>query len=338
MTRSLLAFRFRFVDCVGSCSSRLVRGLVNAIVNAILRLTPRFANIPRILALLPAVSLIISSKGRYSEIHKLLASLAQQTMRDMEVIVVDQNDDDRLSSILEGHPFPIRHVRMPQTTGVSCGRNIGLGQASAPLVIFPDDDCWYPSDFLERAVATMDAMCLDALTGRPTDEAGNPIQGRFERSSRYIDKGNVWTTQIEWLSIWRRERLIDLGGFDEAVGVGAKSPWQSAEGQDLMLRLLASGGTAWFDATLVGHDAGVDPKSADAGLRRKARSYGRGMGFVIQKHRLGAVVAANFLIRPIAGALLAFVRGRINLARYYLATFLGRVEGLRRRCIDAIVI
>lgn len=292
----------------------------------------------RNLTLLPAVSLIISSKGRYSEIRKLLSSLAQQSMRDMEVIVVDQNDDDRLVSVLEGHPFPIRHIRMPQTTGVSFGRNIGLGQASAPLVIFPDDDCWYPDDFLERAISTMETKGLDALTGRPTDEDGNPIQGRFERTSQYIDKGNVWTTQIEWLSMWRRTRLVSLGGFDEMVGVGAKSPWQSAEGQDLMLRLIESGGTAWYDATLVGHDAGVDPQSADAGLRRKARAYGRGMGYVIRKHRLGTGVAANFLFRPLAGALLAAVRGKFNLARYYVATCVGRVEGLRRRCFDGIVI
>jgi hypothetical protein len=173
---------------------------------------------------------------------------------------------------------------------------------------------------------------LDALTGRPTDERGQTIDGRYETRAQTITRANVWTTQIEWLAFWRRELLIQVGGFDEQVGVGATTPWQSAEGQDLMLRALAAGARCWYDPTLNGHDAGLDRHHADDAFITRARKYGRGMGFVMRKHRLGLGTPARFLVRSIGGAVLAAARGRLPLAKFYAATALGRAEGLCGCC------
>ena len=45
-------------------------------------------------------SLIVATLGRTAELRRLLESLAVQTHQDFEVIVVDQNTDDRVSQIL----------------------------------------------------------------------------------------------------------------------------------------------------------------------------------------------------------------------------------------------
>jgi len=60
------------------------------------------------------VSFIVATAGRTGELYRLLDSLAAQTHQDIEVVVVDQNPDDRLGCIggtggasTEGDPSPV---------------------------------------------------------------------------------------------------------------------------------------------------------------------------------------------------------------------------------------
>jgi glycosyltransferase involved in cell wall biosynthesis len=287
--------------------------------------------------LIPAVSLIVSTRGRQHQLNRLLQSLNEQSFCDFEVIIVEQNEDPMLEAIIkQAWSFPLRHLHTPTQQGASRGRNHGLAFSEAEFVLFPDDDCWYPPALLERGISELRRRNLDALTGRPTDERGQTIDGRYEMTAQTITRANVWTTQIEWLAFWRRKLLIHVGGFDEQVGVGATTPWQSAEGQDLMLRMLAAGARCRYDPTLNGHDAGIDRRHADNALIARARKYGRGMGFVMRKHRLGFGTPLRFLVRSMGGAILAAAHGRLALARYYTATAIGRLEGLLGRCLGQV--
>src|SRR5215472_5711239 len=92
-------------------------------------------------------SLIIATLNRVDEIDHLLQSLEAQTFKDFEVMVVDQNPDDRLQSVLQSHPvLSFRHLR--SAPGLSKARNVGLPHAKDDIIAFPDDDCWYPVQLL----------------------------------------------------------------------------------------------------------------------------------------------------------------------------------------------
>ena len=95
-------------------------------------------------------SLIVCTLGRYEELDQLFESLRKQTYSDFEVILVDQNDKDYLNEIINeySNEFDIRHIFSEK--GLSRARNIGLKYVSGQIVAFPDDDCWYPIDLLER--------------------------------------------------------------------------------------------------------------------------------------------------------------------------------------------
>jgi glycosyltransferase involved in cell wall biosynthesis len=281
----------------------------------------------------PALSLILSTKGRGHRTARLLSSLNEQSCQDFELIIVEQNRTSLLRSLIESDwNFPIVHVHTPHEQGVSRGRNVGLEKARGEFLLFPDDDCWYPQTFLEDGLRQLGNREIDALTGRPASEDGTTSSGRFENEAQWITRGKVWTTQIEWIAFWRRDLLQRLGGFDELIGVGAHSPWRSAEGQDLMLRALREGAHCWYNPSLIAHDKIIDPNHADAALIAKSRAYGRGFGYVLRKHRLGIGPSLYFLSRSAGGALFAVARGRLALARYYLATGIGRLEGILGRC------
>ncbi len=283
----------------------------------------------------PVVSLIVSTKGRQHQLVQLLDSLDRQTFKDFELIIVEQNAKSLLAQVLKKkRKFPIRHIHTPLEQGLSRGRNRGIAEARGEVLVVPDDDCWYPASFIERGLKVMREMNLDALTGRPTNEMGEPIQGRFETEAQWITPTNVWTTQIEWAAFWRRDLLIALAGYDEVIGVGAPSPWQSAEGQDLMLRALKTGARCWYDPSINAHDAGVDRRRADAATIARARAYGRGMGYVLRKQRLGIGVSAYLFSRALGGAIVAGLTGRRRLAMFHAATALGRLEGIVGRCLS----
>src|SRR4051812_21456238 len=96
------------------------------------------------------LSLLLATFGRAEELHPLMQSLRGQTFRDFELIVIDQNSDDRVAPVLAEYAgdFPIEYLR--STPGHSRAFNAGLASVTGDVVAFPDDDCWYDPDVLER--------------------------------------------------------------------------------------------------------------------------------------------------------------------------------------------
>jgi len=286
-----------------------------------------------------AVSIIVSTLGRQSELAKLVNTLRCQTELHFELVVVDQNPDRLVARLVLGacvSSFPVKYLHTPGEKGLSRGRNRGLAVAHGEYALFADDDCWYPPDFIESGLRQLRERSLDALTGRPTSEDGEPILGRFEPTAQWINRRNAWTTQIEWIAFWRRDLLEQLGGFDEMIGIGSSSPWQAAEGQDLMFRALAAGARCWYDPGLNGHDRGFDRRNADAAAIAKARAYGRGLGHVMRKHRVGYLISLYFLARSVGGALVAMSLRELPLARFHAATAVGRLEGILGKCFGGV--
>ena len=278
-------------------------------------------------------SLIVATLGRSSEIGALLESLLAQGRDDLEVIIVDQNADDRVAPVLQPYAarLPITHLRSA-IRNANHARNLGLRQARGEIVTFPDDDCLYPPGVLTRVDAAFRAApSLGVLTGPAASPEGGLGSGRWREESGAIDLANVWTSVIEFNLFLPRPLMLALGGFDERLGPGTR--WGSAEGNDLVCRAMASGVVAQYDAGLrIIHP---DKRLTEVAVSRAA-SYGRGLGFVLRRHGVPLSVWFAFLVRPIGGALLSLAKLRLHNAAYYTMSFWGRlVGGLAREAREA---
>ena len=127
--------------------------------------------------------------------------------------------------------------------------------------------------------------------------------------------------------------LDSVGGYDPAIGVGASTPWQACEGQDLMLRALAKGYACWFDPTIFGHHAELD--IADPAMVRKGRGYARGLGYVLRLHGYPLSDACKWILRPAVRAALSLMTGKRQLFAYFASVAIGRLEGWRMRVPSA---
>ena len=272
-------------------------------------------------------SVVVSTLGRTTELGRLIDSLPSG--EELETVIIDQNDDDRLQAIIsERHDRrAIEHIRTPGARGLSRGRNRGWQESHGRYVVFADDDCWYPAELFNRVAQVFEETGADIVCGRATDDSGRSINGRYESARQWIDRSNVWTTSIEWMVFFRRDILEPLGGYDEMIGVGAETPWQAAEGQDILLRALSKGYRCFFDPEICGHHAELDVAVSNDTMRHKTLGYARGMGFVLRKHGFGIASLAKWVGRPAGAALLYTLKRQPQRALYYISVARGRLEG-----------
>lgn len=278
------------------------------------------------------ISLVVSTCGRTTPLERLFETLSKQDRRDFEVLIVDQNADDRLAYLLQRPwPFPVTRIRRPGERGLSRGRNVGWKAAKGELVVFPDDDCWYPTWFISRAAQELATLGADVITGRATNESGRSINGRYLKNRQRIDRSNVWISGVEWVMMFKRSTLVELNGFDENIGVGANTPWQACEGQDLLLRALAAGKICYFDPALFGHHEELNTKTPDQAMVHKGRAYGRGLGYVLRIHKFPRKNVLMWLVRPLLRLGFNLLKGNLKPCFYLLNVSIGRLEGYRAR-------
>lgn len=273
-------------------------------------------------------SMIVATLSRSRELDDLLRSLAAQDRSDFEVIVVDQNTDDRLAPILAGWADQLQITRVrAESRGVCRARNVGAAHARGQWLLFPDDDCWYPDTLLHHLDKLRSEHPAAFYSGRAVNAQGHTIMGDFRSEPGAIDRDAIWTTLIEWMTVVRRDAFEAVGGFDEKLGPGAGTPWGAYEVQDLALKLLAAGFAGYYDPALTGHHPDERGDRASAAGIAKIRAYNVGMGYVMRKHGYGFPAYLPRLLRPLAGVAVYALTGRLAMARRSWGIFSGRWSG-----------
>ena len=112
-------------------------------------------------------SLIVPVYNRPEEVEALLESLAVQTFRGFECIVVEDGSTRPCRQVCEafGRRLRIKYYSQPNE-GRSIARNYGIDRAGGDYLVFVDSDCILPPDYFAR---------LDeALRKTPADCFGGP--------------------------------------------------------------------------------------------------------------------------------------------------------------------
>jgi glycosyltransferase involved in cell wall biosynthesis len=271
----------------------------------------------------PSFDLVVATVDRVGELERLLASLEAQTHRAFRVLLVDQNEDDRLDPILRERPLDV--IRLRAGRGLSHARNAALGEIRADLVAFPDDDCIFAPDLLAQVAQRFDGS-LDGLTGRAIDETGHSPSS-WAQDPALLTRENLWNRAISFTIFLRAPLVARVGRFDEQLGLGAKSPWASGEEIDYLVRALDTGARIEYNPdVLVTHPG---KQVSPAALRSLGSRDGASVGYILRKHAYPKRVVGRMLIRPIGGALVALARRDLAQAAFQLSTLRGRILGYR---------
>ncbi len=167
-------------------------------------------------------------------VAEAIASVREQTYRDLETILVDDGSEDQTQDLLAGFPG-IRYVRQPHS-GVSAARNRGIAMASGEFVAFLDsDDLWLPAKLAKQMAFLQDHPELEICQ---TDEVW--IRNGFRVNPRgYHRKPHGWVLKPSLKRclispsavMMKRSLFVEVGGFDESL--------PACEDYDLWLRIAA---------------------------------------------------------------------------------------------------
>lgn len=174
----------------------------------------------------PRISIVMPCLNSSEHIQTAIMSVLAQTMKDFELIVVDNGSTDRTPDIVEStDDSRIRLLHQP-TLGVSRARNMGLEAARSPLIAFLDsDDTWHPdflrrmSDELARHPGAALAYCGWQNVGLPGPRNDPFIPPDYETGSKAINllEGCRWPIHA---CLTYRELITRAGGFDTTLRVG----------------------------------------------------------------------------------------------------------------------
>jgi hypothetical protein len=222
-------------------------------------------------------SIVINTDNRAESLAVTLEGLAHLDHAHFEVVVVRGPTEDRTDEVLARYPGALKVGRCPDRN-ISRSRNVGIALAAGEIVAFIDDDAYPDPAWLDRLDEAYDDPEVTGVGGPVWDWTGARLQVLYSWANRL---GDVWVGVVPGLdpsfvtarpgtttftypigtnTSFRRDALMELGGFDEEFEYG----WDEV---DLCHRFIDAG---WVVRTL--EDGYVYHKALPSSIRGENRA------------------------------------------------------------------
>jgi len=279
----------------------------------------------------PGISVVVCTRDRTHNLARCLESLLALRYPSFEVIVVDNAPatDATMALVAALHSerpraeAVLRYVREP-APGLDWARNRGVQESRHGIVAFTDDDVRADEGWLAALAHAFGSEETQLVTGLVVPaELETDAQVAFEDWYGGMGKGmHSRVVRPEGLDVrarlgshhlgvganmaFRRQWLLDLGGFDTALDVG--TPAHGAGDLDMFHRTLLAGGTARYEPrAIIRHYHRREMQ----GLRRQLRDNGRAFGVFLltrwSRHERPRLPVVRYAV----GTWLAWMIGRM---------------------------
>lgn len=177
----------------------------------------------------PLVSVIIPTYSRPTYLKRAVESVLNQTYKNIEIIVVDDNDPDTEARIetqnimkeLAAHPC-ITYLKHQHNKNGSAARNTGWRNAKGKYITFLDDDDEIADTKIERQVEcleTLDDFWGCCYTAYRLEKENGAYQVSSEHRSGYLYVEALMRTMFmgSGSNLLLRKSVVDeINGYDES--------------------------------------------------------------------------------------------------------------------------
>lgn len=111
-------------------------------------------------------SFIIPVYNRPEEVDELLESLAKQTFKNFEVLIIEDGSKQPCEEITKRYASQINiHYFFKENSGPADSRNYGASRSQGEFLIILDSDCILPPDYLEQVNRAISSRNIEAYGG-----------------------------------------------------------------------------------------------------------------------------------------------------------------------------
>ena len=274
---------------------------------------------------MPYFSVIIPVYNRPDEVRELLESLSKQTLKDFEVLLIEDGSVNRCDTVAQEFDKDLNICYFyKENSGRSLTRNYGMERASGEYLIFFDSDCIIPERYFEIVKARLEEDYVDGFGG---PDAAHTSFSNLQKAISYSmtsffttggirggKKGMEKFTPRTFNMGFSKEVYKRVGGFKDMFG----------EDIDLSLRIQKAGfHTVLIRDAFVYHKRRVSFRS----FYRQVSVFGRARVDLYLLHpeslKIVHLLPAAFVLGSLILILLSFfcIWALLPLIVYFLALF-----------------
>ena len=274
----------------------------------------------------PLVSVIIPCFNERTAIGACLDSVlsGDYPADRLEILVADGLSTDGTREILDSYAarFPaLRVIENPRQI-VPTGLNLAIRAARGEIIVRVDAHTEYAPDYVRQCVEALEETNADNVGGAARTKSDGYLQEAIALAfhspfsaggARFHNVGYEGRVDTVTYGCWRREKLLELGLFDEEL--------VRNQDDELNLRIVRRGGSIWQSARI---RSWYRPRASLRALFWQYLQYGYWKVRVIQKHKIPASIR-HLIPGLFAGSLifLALLAAFSNTALWLLLFELG---------------
>lgn len=292
---------------------------------------------------MPYFSVIVPVYNRIDEVHDLLESLARQTVKDFEVILVEDGSTEPCKAAVDqfADKLDVKYF-YKSNEGRSIARNYGIERASGEYFIFFDSDCVIPEEYFDALSRNLKKCYTDCFGGPDAaHDSFSDVQKAINYSmTSFLTTGGIRGGKVQMEKFvprsfnmgYSRRVWKKIGGFREMF----------SEDIDMSTRVRQAG----FSIQLI-RDAYVYHKRRTSLSKFSRQTYVFGMSRITLKLlypgslKLVHCLPAAFVLGSLAMILLALLWrwwAILPLAAYLLAVWVTAIASTRSLKIGTLAI
>ncbi len=165
----------------------------------------------------PSFSVIVPCYNTGETIERTVASVLNQTLKNIEIIVVnDASTDEKTIKKLKKLEQYVKVIHLEKNSGVSNAKNIGTDNSHAQYILCLDSDDFIASSYLEKVKNIFDNDEHVGVVGAGVQNFGEAI-GLWAQSEEFDLQDLLATNRLIAASCMRKSVYKDVGGYDTSL-------------------------------------------------------------------------------------------------------------------------